>query len=310
METEKLAVVGLVILIVGAISIYLIANEGFFQTETETEMGIEKGDAVQVTYTGKFQVNGTVFDTSLEEVAKEAGIYDELRPYEPLKIFVNPDGDLTPPEDYSEYTSAMIPGFINGLIGMKEGETKSVVIQPEDAYGDWNETLAEQSQMDSFALDTGVEKTVTQNKTQFLTGFVDISETDLVEGFTFDYGEALFIDSGIINATIDNVTDVNVTYTLNIENQTTTFFSYFNCNIMFTTGNDTHYNMRLLMDEGHTFSIDYYGMYIHFKVIEVNDTHAKSTMNFGAPELQYVGQILVFEITIEKVYKTSNQEES
>ena len=31
-------------------------------------------------------------------------------------------------------------GFLQGLIGLKEGEVTNVTVQPEDAYGIWNET--------------------------------------------------------------------------------------------------------------------------------------------------------------------------
>ena len=78
-----------------------------------------KGDTVHVDYTGKFE-NGTVFDTSIESVAKEAG--------------------LAPRSLYSQLTftvgaGQMIKGFDNALVGMKEGEAKTVTIAPEDAYG-------------------------------------------------------------------------------------------------------------------------------------------------------------------------------
>ena len=41
------------------------------------------GDRVQVNYTGKL-MDGTVFDTSVEAVAKEAGVYTEGRSYQPF----------------------------------------------------------------------------------------------------------------------------------------------------------------------------------------------------------------------------------
>ncbi|NMC76240.1 MAG: hypothetical protein GYA60_02945 [Candidatus Methanofastidiosa archaeon] len=84
------------------------------------EKKVEKGDTVKVDYIGKLQ-DGTVFDTSLLQEAKNAGIYNEGRIYEPLTVNVG-DGST-------------IPGFENGLIGMKEGETKNIAIPPEQAYG-------------------------------------------------------------------------------------------------------------------------------------------------------------------------------
>ena len=46
--------------------------------ETGDSRVVKTGDTVQVDYTGKLE-NGTVFDTSIEEVAKQAGTYDVNR---------------------------------------------------------------------------------------------------------------------------------------------------------------------------------------------------------------------------------------
>ncbi len=77
------------------------------------------GDVVHVDYIGRFE-NGTVFDTSIESVAKGAG--------------------LAPRSSYSQLTftvgaGQMIKGFDSAVVGMKEGEAKTVTIAPEEAYG-------------------------------------------------------------------------------------------------------------------------------------------------------------------------------
>ncbi len=77
------------------------------------EKKVEKGDTVKVDYVGKL-LDGTVFDTSILEEAKNAGIYNESRIYEPLTLKIG-DGST-------------IPGFENGILGMKEGETKTITI--------------------------------------------------------------------------------------------------------------------------------------------------------------------------------------
>ena len=75
---------------------------------------IKNGDTVSVNYTGKLE-DGSVFDTSLQEGR------------EPLTATLG-QGQL-------------IPGFENGLIGMSVGETKTVEIEPENAYGNYNPTM-------------------------------------------------------------------------------------------------------------------------------------------------------------------------
>lgn len=71
-----------------------------------------KGDTVQVHYTGTLE-DGTVFDTSVER--------------EPLSFKLG-DG-------------MVIAGFEKAVLGMNEGETKSVDIAPEEGYGEYHEEM-------------------------------------------------------------------------------------------------------------------------------------------------------------------------
>ncbi|MFB6094547.1 MAG: peptidylprolyl isomerase [Halanaeroarchaeum sp.] len=89
-------------------------------------MTIETGDAVTVEYTGKAD-DGTVFDTSRESVAEETGLAEAQpdRDYDPLTVDVG--------------AGQVIEGFEDALIGMEAGETTTVEIPPERAYGEWTE---------------------------------------------------------------------------------------------------------------------------------------------------------------------------
>jgi FKBP-type peptidyl-prolyl cis-trans isomerase 2 len=78
-----------------------------------------KGDSVSVHYIGKL-TNGTLFDTSVKEEAVKAGL--PLRPsYDTLTFTVG--------------AGQMIAGFDATVVGMKEGEEKTVTLAPEQAYG-------------------------------------------------------------------------------------------------------------------------------------------------------------------------------
>jgi FKBP-type peptidyl-prolyl cis-trans isomerase 2 len=86
---------------------------------TEAQLTKEKkmkeaqvGDLVRVHYTGKLQ-DGEVFDSSKER--------------DPLEFTLG-DKDL-------------LAGFENGVVGMKPGESKSVTLEPENAFGDRREDL-------------------------------------------------------------------------------------------------------------------------------------------------------------------------
>ena len=315
MQLEKLAAVGLAIIIVVAISGYILADENIrddiFNNLFGEDMGSDKplptsgkitnGDSVEVRYTGRF-TNGTVFDTNIEEVAKENGLHTENATYNPAKIFVDPNYEFYPPEGYENYSSSFIPGFMKGLIGLKQGETKNVTIPPEDAYGIWNETMSEMFGMGSYPLESVIQSEISENKTALLQSFPGI---DLTEGSIFDYGAVAFEQAGILNASIVNVTDANVTYRLEPEDGSSVMLPLFNWTIVFIVENDTAFTMRSLIEAGHIFSIESFYGSMHFKVISVNETHARLAMNLDAPEVRFIGATLIFEVEILKVYKTS-----
>ena len=315
MQLEKLAAVGLAIIIVVAIAGYILADEemrddifgnlfgdGADNGKTLPTSGkITYGDSVEVRYTGKF-TNGTVFDTNIEEVAKQVGLYDENASYDVAKIFVDPNYEFYPPEGYGNYSSQFIPGFMEGIVGMKKGETKNVTIPPEDAYGIWNETMSEMFGMGSYPLESVIESEISENKTALLQSFPGI---DLTVGSIFDYGAVAFEQTGILNASIVEVTDANVTYKLEPENGSSVMLPLFNWTIVFIVENDTAFTMRSLIDEGHIFSIESYYGSMHFKVMSVNETHARLALNLDAPEVRFIGATLIFEIEVLEVYYTS-----
>ena len=83
-------------------------------------MKIEAGDYVLFNYIGRFE-NGEVFDTSIEELAKEHGVYVEEREYGPMWARIG--------------VGEIIPGLDEALIGMEPGERKTIIVPPEKAYG-------------------------------------------------------------------------------------------------------------------------------------------------------------------------------
>ena len=137
MQNEKIAIIALGIIIFGALFVFLAStySEEILNNLFSEDKTIELGDCADVNYIGKFE-NGTIFDTSYEDIANESGIYIENREYEPLKIFVTMNKSVAPPTDYSLYSSEIIDGFMDGLIGLKAGETATIgPIPPEKAYG-------------------------------------------------------------------------------------------------------------------------------------------------------------------------------
>jgi FKBP-type peptidyl-prolyl cis-trans isomerase 2 len=130
MQNEKIAIIALAIIIIGALSIFLAAtySEDILDNLFPEEKTIEIGDCADVNYIGTL-VNGNVFDSSYTYPENKTG-------GTPLKIFITMNQSETPPTEYPQYSSGLIEGFMEGLIGLKEGETATIgPIPPEKAYG-------------------------------------------------------------------------------------------------------------------------------------------------------------------------------
>ena len=133
----------------------------------KSDRTVENGDTISVDYVGKLE-DGTIFDTSIKEVAVEAGIYNQNRDYKPLTFTVG--------------AGQMIKGFDEGVVGMKEGEEKTLEIPPEEAYGEYREDLARELPIDvvdftpeigmRLATDTGLMGVITDvNEKNFVVDF-------------------------------------------------------------------------------------------------------------------------------------------
>jgi FKBP-type peptidyl-prolyl cis-trans isomerase 2 len=87
---------------------------------------VEKGDSVEVHYVGKEEDTGKLFDSSRER------------------------GQTLP---FTVGAQQMIAGFDAGVVGMKVGETKTLIIAPKDGYGEYdpeNKQVVPKKELSSF----------------------------------------------------------------------------------------------------------------------------------------------------------------
>lgn len=77
---------------------------------------------VLVEFTGKELNSGKVFDTTSEKIAKEAQLYRENAVFKPIPVVIG-NGDL-------------LKGLDDALKEMKEKETKTIKLEPKDAFGE------------------------------------------------------------------------------------------------------------------------------------------------------------------------------
>lgn len=142
MQKEKIAAIGLAIIVVGSLSTYLLVTYGedilsnLFPEEKagELEANINEGDCVDLHYIGRYASNDTIFSSSYEDPNSRTG-------GTPLKVFVSFNATDTPPDEYRDYVPsplmiqsieqyfelALSPvsvkeGFMDVLITMNEGD--------------------------------------------------------------------------------------------------------------------------------------------------------------------------------------------
>lgn len=100
-----------------------VGNSGItllFTEEKASGVAPVEGDSLMVNYTGRF-LDGRVFDTSIEQIARDNNMYSPARNYEPFAVVLG----------YSQ----VIVGWHHALYQMKEGEKAVALIPSGFAYG-------------------------------------------------------------------------------------------------------------------------------------------------------------------------------
>ncbi|HII76173.1 MAG TPA: peptidylprolyl isomerase [Methanolinea sp.] len=97
-------------------------------------MAIKVGDFIRISYTGR--VDGKVFDTTDEDIAKDAGIFNPEASYGPVTIRVG--------------SHHVILGLDEALDGKEIGEEGEVDVPPEKAFGPHEPTQVEAFNKNSF----------------------------------------------------------------------------------------------------------------------------------------------------------------
>ena len=84
-------------------------------------MPIKKGDLIYIDYIGIVKESGEIFDTTIEEEAKKAGIYNEKQRYKPVLVAVG--------------KSWVVEGLDEALVGREENQYFEVEVPPEKGFG-------------------------------------------------------------------------------------------------------------------------------------------------------------------------------
>jgi len=372
MQKEKIALIALVVIVVAALSVFLIAvNSDIFENLFKEKLTISEGDCADVNYIGRYTSNNTIFDTSYKYAQNKSG--GTL-----LKIFVSNNTSATSPKP--GYTAGMIEGFREGLIGMKEGQTKTIgPIPPEKAYGAKKLTVGAifTTQFTAFGMNQTVE-VINYTSENLTLKWIDVENhsnftmpqlvinnlqsTNQTEYITYLPPSYLWPNSTqILNITDNNVTvyttptkTTNLSTTI-VQVQYGEILMLIFPNATTATWNNTSITVTCspMVGTNYTFQTQSYTGMVNVTITIINITDDKinvSAINDQSPEPQYqelyrtltfnrtvilprfyrniptmyvsylyekdiqnagysldplAGESLTFEVTIEKVYKTS-----
>ncbi|WP_407420988.1 peptidylprolyl isomerase [Methanobrevibacter sp.] len=84
-------------------------------------MAIKDGDFVRVNFTGKIKETDEVFDTTYDEIAQEAEIFDENKTYKPIPIVVG--------------GNHLLPAIEKEIVGLEAGDRKTVEVESDNGFG-------------------------------------------------------------------------------------------------------------------------------------------------------------------------------
>ncbi|KYH41461.1 MAG: FKBP-type peptidyl-prolyl cis-trans isomerase [Candidatus Bathyarchaeota archaeon B63] len=85
-------------------------------------MPFKKGDFILIDYVARVSETGDIFDTTIEEVAKEEGIYKEGALYEPMLVVVG--------------EGWVLKALDEGLLNLEPGKKERIEIPPEKGFGE------------------------------------------------------------------------------------------------------------------------------------------------------------------------------
>ncbi len=220
------------------------------------------GDIVTMDYTLAYP-NGTVIETTVESVAKQNGLYVSGASYSPVTFQLA----------YSQ----LIEGFVDGVLGMKEGETKTFAVPPEKGYG-----VTDYSKMQYVPLNSSMSVFEVVPRSVIEAQNKSITKDSVLR---YDHGGLIVISD------FDNET---VTLEYMFENNYT--FRIYGYPLKVTNSTNDTIFLALDVKKGDVFDINEGNSIFSVRVDSINETHA--LINWNPP---FAGDTLFYTITVKKI---------
>ena len=119
--------------IINVIFINKLFNQNYIGAKI---MAVDNGDFVRVNFTGKIKDTDDVFDTTYDEIAQEAGIFDENKTYKAIPIVVG--------------GNHLLPAIEEAIKGLEAGDKKTIEVDAENGFGQRNPKLIQLVPMKEF----------------------------------------------------------------------------------------------------------------------------------------------------------------
>lgn len=134
MKLEKSVILAIVVLV--AIAAAASGYYGYEMWKEKQPLKVEKGDFAEIYYIGYLE-NGSIFDSSFgdENITKDTPFDESNYSLTPLKVYVSDGAPSKYPDGWIAGNYNVVKGLWEGMIGMGEGDEKTLAIPPENAYG-------------------------------------------------------------------------------------------------------------------------------------------------------------------------------
>lgn len=250
----------------------------------QSEDIVEEGDKVEVNYLG-YLFNYKVFDTSYEDIGDDANIektpsFRTRQDYEPLNTFIGPT-DLDPGDDYI----STVEGFWRGCLGLKVGQSRTVILDPKEAYGEFKNT--------SINTTESIPMIESMTFDEFLANYP--KEGNPMEGIvTKHHLWGWNISLEFVNETDDIVKILNEPYVSEI----VTPYGW-RSEVTYKNQSDDGGTGRILVEHHPELNMDAEYQNYQARVIDLDDEKIKIEYNISSHDLG--DENLIFDITLVKI---------
>lgn len=277
-----LLIVLIAVLMVSASTVVILIYQGE-QSEEGSDDVVAVGQTIKVNYIGKL-LDGRVFDTSLITVANDDAAYPKT-----LSFTKRSNSSYTP-LSFEVGAGRMIAGFDEAVVGMKVGESKTVTLTPDEAYGDMDP-----SKLVTFQLTEEVPLLLTFTASTFKAEYgVDAAQGLTVADPMYGWDATVYeYDEQADRVTVKNVPTLNALYHI-----------YGTGSVGWdvkVTGIDSNADLITLqhqLDEGDSDMIKGSDGTSTFFIIDVDEDSGTAVRNYNT---ELLGKSLVFTITIVSI---------